>query len=119
MSTALWSALLFIGLAIFLCGAAIIAGHIISPRFFSGEEQKEKFECGVDPIGTSWVKFKMSYFLYALIFLLFDIETVFLYPLAVVYRQIGIGPLIGVGIFILILIIGLWYEWKEGALEWK
>lgn len=77
------------------------------------------YECGVDTQGPSWVQFKVSYFLYALVFLVFDVETIFLYPFAVMYKELGPPALIAMGIFLVILVIGLWYEWKEGALEWK
>jgi NADH-quinone oxidoreductase subunit A len=77
------------------------------------------YECGVDPIGKNQVQFKTSYFLYALIFVVFDVETVFLYPWAVKFQQLGTFAFVEMFIFITILAVGLWYAWKRGALEWK
>lgn len=77
------------------------------------------YECGVDTIGKTWVQFKTSYFLYALIFVVFDIETVFLYPWAVKFQQLGTFAFVEMFIFITILVVGIWYAWKKGALEWK
>jgi NADH-quinone oxidoreductase subunit A len=76
-------------------------------------------ECGVEPVGRAWVQFKASYFLYALVFVVFDVETVFLYPWAVQFRSLGLFAVIEMMIFIGILLIGLAYAWKKGALEWK
>ncbi|MDD2498097.1 MAG: NADH-quinone oxidoreductase subunit A [Desulfitobacteriaceae bacterium] len=76
------------------------------------------YECGLDTQGPTWVQFKINYFLYALIFVVFDVETVFLYPWAVRFQALGTFAFIEMLIFIAILVIGLWYAWKEGALEW-
>lgn len=76
------------------------------------------YECGVDTRGKSWIRFKVNYFLYALVFLAFDVETVFLYPWAVKFQVLGPFAFFEMVIFIAILVIGLWYAWKEGALEW-
>ncbi|EAX48050.1 NADH-ubiquinone/plastoquinone oxidoreductase, chain 3 [Thermosinus carboxydivorans Nor1] len=82
-------------------------------------EKLSTYECGLDTIGRTWIQFKSSYFLYALVFVVFDIETVFLYPWAVKYQQLGTYAFVEMFIFIAILVIGLWYAWKKGALEWK
>ena len=77
------------------------------------------YECGVEPVGRAWVQFKASYFLYALVFVVFDVETVFLYPWAVQFRSLGLFAVIEMLIFMAILLIGLAYAWKKGALEWE
>ncbi len=77
------------------------------------------YECGMETVGPTWVQFNVRYYLYALLFVLFDIETVFLYPWAVAYRQLKLFGLIEMLIFIFILVIGFAYAWKKGALEWK
>lgn len=82
-------------------------------------EKLKVYECGVDTIGRNWVQFKTSYFLYALVFVVFDIETVFLYPWAVKFQQLGTFAFVEMLIFVTILAVGLWYAWKKGALEWK
>ena len=76
------------------------------------------YECGVDTIGPTWIRFKVNYFLYALVFLAFSIETIFLYPWAVKFNSLGLFAFVEMLIFITILVVGLWYAWKEGALEW-
>ena len=82
--------------------------------------KSEIYECGVEPIGPPWVKFHAGYYVYALLFVIFDIETVFLYPWALVFGQPAstwfvFGEMV---IFVLILVGGLAYAWKEGALRW-
>jgi NADH-quinone oxidoreductase subunit A len=76
------------------------------------------YECGLEAIGDIWVQFKVQYYLYALAFVIFDIETVFLYPWAVAYGQLGLFALFEMVVFLAILTIGLVYAWKKGALEW-
>lgn len=82
-------------------------------------EKEETYECGLDTQGPAWVQFKVNYFMYALIFVVFDVETVFLYPWAVKFNSLGSFALIEMIIFIGILILGLWYALKKGALEWE
>ena len=74
-----------------------------------------------DPCQTeqAWVQFKAGYYLFAILFLMFDIETVFLFPWAVVADQVGVYALVSVGFFLVVLILGLAYAWRKGALEWK
>jgi NADH-quinone oxidoreductase subunit A len=80
--------------------------------------KQSTYECGIEPVGDIWVQFKIQYYLYALAFLIFDIEVVFLYPWAVAYNQLGLFALIEMLIFMLILVYGLAYAWRKGALEW-
>ena len=112
-----YSVLVFLVLGAGFAAAALIAAWVFRPQKAT-PEKLVPYECGVDTEGPTWVQFKISYFLYALVFLVFDVETIFLYPLAVVFKKIGTPSVIAAIIFILILIIGFWYEWKEGALEW-
>jgi NADH-quinone oxidoreductase subunit A len=76
------------------------------------------YECGFDPIGPAWIQFNFRYYAYALIFLIFGVEVIFLYPWAVHFNQLGLFGLIEMVIFIAILAIGLAYAWRKGALEW-
>lgn len=76
------------------------------------------YECGLETQGDTWVQFKISYFMYALIFVAFDVETIFLYPWAVQFQSLGLFAIVEMFIFIAILLIGYLYAWKEGALEW-
>ena len=111
-------------IGIFLIGGfvfalmAILMNWILGPRN-PGREKEKTFECGLDTQGPTWVQFKAGYFMYALIFAAFDVETVFLYPWAVAFKSLGLFALCEMIIFIAILTIGLWYAWKKGALEWK
>jgi len=77
------------------------------------------YECGNVTVGESWVQFNFRYYLYALLFVLFDIEVIFLYPWAVAYKQLKLFGLIEMVIFVLILMVGYVYAWKKRALEWQ
>lgn len=79
----------------------------------------EPFESGNPPKGDARIRFPVKFYLVAMLFLIFDIEVVFLYPWAVLFRRLGILGLVEMGIFLLILIIGFIYVWKKGALEWE
>jgi NADH-quinone oxidoreductase subunit A len=76
------------------------------------------YECGLETIGETWVQFRVQYYIYALVFVIFDIETVFLYPWAVAYNKLGLFALVEMFIFLAILVGGLIYAWRKGALEW-
>ncbi len=76
------------------------------------------YECGLETIGETWVQFRAQYYIYALVFVIFDIETVFLYPWAVAYNKLGLFALVEMFIFLAILFGGLIYAWRKGALEW-
>ena len=76
------------------------------------------YECGLTTTGPTWVKFKAQYYLYALVFVVFDVETAFLYPWAVAYKQLTAFALVEMFVFLAILVVGLAYAWRKGALEW-
>jgi len=77
------------------------------------------YECGMDTTGRSWVQFNFRYYLYALVFVIFDVQTVFLYPWAVAMDKLALFGIVEMLIFILILVVGFIYAWRKGALEWK
>lgn len=77
------------------------------------------YECGMETYGDAWSQFKAQYYLFALIFVIFDIEAIFLFPWAVAYGKLGLFSLIVVGTFIVILLESLIYAWRTGALEWS
>ena len=104
--------------AIALVGIALGVARIVSPRSYN-RQKGEAYECGIPTRGRSWMQFKAGYYLFAILFLMFDVETVFLYPWAVTVQDAGINGLLHVLFFMLILILGLAYAWKKGALEWK
>jgi NADH-quinone oxidoreductase subunit A len=76
------------------------------------------YECGEEPIGIGWVRFHVRYYLYALVYIVFAVETVFLFPWAVVFQELGWFAFVEMMIFIAILLVGLAYAWKKKALEW-
>jgi len=77
------------------------------------------FECGVESLGDTRHRFSVRFFLVALFFIVFDIEAVFIYPWAVLFRELGLFGLAEMGVFLTILMLGLFYVWKKGALEWE
>jgi NADH-quinone oxidoreductase subunit A len=104
--------------ALALVAAALLIAKLISPRTYN-PQKVEAFECGIPTRGKSWMQFKVGYYLYAILFLMFDVETVFLFPWAVTVKSLGVTGLFGVIFFLVILVLGLAYAWKKGALEWK
>ena len=103
--------------AIVLVTAALGIARLISPRSYN-PQKGESYECGIPTRGQSWMQFKVGYYLFAILFLMFDIETVFLFPWATVVRDLGVVGLINILFFLFILALGLVYAWKKGALEW-
>jgi NADH-quinone oxidoreductase subunit A len=77
------------------------------------------FECGVDSVGGARHRFSVKFFLVALLFIIFDIEAVFIYPWAILFRELGLFGFIEMTVFLLILLLGLFYVWRKGALEWE
>lgn len=104
--------------SIVLVSSALIIANLISPRS-SNAQKGEPYECGIPTKGTSWMQFKVGYYLFAILFLMFDVETVLLFPWAVVMKSLGGAGLCCVLFFLFILVLGLAYAWKKGALEWK
>ncbi|MFN7208925.1 MAG: NADH-quinone oxidoreductase subunit A [Aggregatilineales bacterium] len=112
---------LFIGIffvvALILPAVPIVLAQLLNPKRPSKMKQ-EAYECGVETVGDAWVQFKVQYYLYALIFLIFDIEMLFLFPWAVAYNQLGLFALVAMAGFVGILGVALIYAWRKGALEW-
>ena len=104
--------------AIVLVFAALVMAYLIAPRS-SNIQKGEPYECGIPTRGTSWMQFKVGYYLFAILFLMFDVEMVLLFPWAVIMKGLGTIGLFSVSFFLLILVLGLAYAWKKGALEWK
>lgn len=103
---------------VFLVFAALLIARLISPRSFS-VKKSEPYECGIPTRGQSMIQFKAGYYIFAILFLIFDVETVFLYPWAVVTRSMGPQSLVVIGVFLFILVLGLAYAWRKGALKWS
>ncbi|MGM9799813.1 MAG: NADH-quinone oxidoreductase subunit A [Muribaculaceae bacterium] len=106
-----------------LTGVALVAlamwiAGLISPRSFN-PQKGEAYECGIPTRGNSMTRFSVGYYLFAILFLMFDVETVFLFPWAVKVRELGTDGIISIAVFFSILVLGLVYAWRKGALEWK
>lgn len=97
---------------------SLTISKIIRPKS-GGAIQRTTYESGIEPMGEAWIQFNIRYYIFALLFLLFDVETVFLYPWSVTFSEIGLQSFVEILIFIVILLIGLIYAWRKGALEWS
>ncbi|MGI8552128.1 MAG: NADH-quinone oxidoreductase subunit A [Dehalococcoidia bacterium] len=111
-----------IGVGLALPGVAIIVSVVlgrfkIRPRD-PGVIKSQTYECGVEAEGSAWVQFHAGYYIFALIFVIFDVETIFLYPWAVAFRQLAVYGFVEAMVFIGILALGLGYAWRKRALEW-
>lgn len=109
---------LFIGVSLGLPAVAIMIAGLLAPKK-PNSLKNTTYECGIETVGETWVQFKAQYYVYALVFLIFDVETVFLYPWAVAFNQLSIFAVLEGVLFILILAAGLYYAVQKGALAWK
>jgi len=109
--------LVFLILAPIFPIAALLIPRLIAPRK-PNPLKSQTYECGIETFGDTWVQFKAQYYIYALAFLIFDVEVVFLFPWAVAFDQLPLFAVIEGVIFILILVAGLVYAWRKGILEW-
>ncbi len=112
------SLVLFFIVAVALVGLAVGFSMIIPPKS-KNLVKSEPYECGIETKGTTWVQFNVGYYLFAIVYLVFDVETVFIFPWAVVMKTIGMRAFVEILIFFFILGLGLIYAWKKGALKWE
>ena len=114
-----WSFIgLFLLMAAIFPGVPIILQSLILGPKKSNPVKNSTYECGIETVGDTWVQFKVQYYIFALVFVVFDVETVFLFPFAVAFGQVGLFAVAEVILFILVLAGGLVYAWRKGALEW-
>ena len=104
-------------LSILLVLGGLVMSRLLAPHH-PNPTKNDTYECGEKTIGDARVQFNVGYYLFGLVFLIFDVEAAFLFPWAVVLREVGIAGFIEALIFILVLIVGLIYAWRKGALEW-
>ena len=104
-------------LGIILVAVPLIIQWLIAPSNKT-KEKLETYECGEESEGSAWLQFNIRFYVIALIFLIFDVEVVFLFPWAVVFKEMGLLALIEMGIFLLILVVGLAYVWVKADLNW-
>lgn len=105
-------------LALVVVTVMVNAGRVLGPRNPT-REKLEAFECGNEASGSAWGRFSVKFYLTAILFVVFDVEVVFLYPWALVFRKLGWFGIATMGFFMGVLALGLIYEWRKGALEWE
>ncbi|WP_347548411.1 NADH-quinone oxidoreductase subunit A [Pseudalkalibacillus hwajinpoensis] len=109
--------IMFLLLGLLLPAVALTAGRFLRPSKPTQEKQTT-YESGIEPFHQSWIQYNVRYYLFGLLFVIFDVETVFLYPWAVAYQKLGFFAFIEMMIFIIMLLIGLLYAWKKKVLKW-
>jgi len=108
---------IFAGAAVLMVGLMLGAGRLVRPT----RPQPQKYlnyECGVDPVGTGWSQSHVRYYIFALLFVMFDVEAVFIFPWAVRLDAMAVFGLVEMAIFIVVLALGLLYAWRKGVLRW-
>ena len=110
--------IVFLLAAIVLVAGANFLSNLISHKS-DNLQKREPYECGIPTIGPTWIQFKVGYYLFAILFLIFDVEVAFLVPWAVVYKEVGTVALAEIIVFLFILGLGLLYAYKKRALQWE
>jgi len=109
-------------LAVVIAGALLVAvafgaARLIAPHH-PHREKLTTYECGIDPVGDGWSQSQVRYYIYGFLFVIFDVEAVFLFPWARVFESLGYAAVVEMAIFIGILVVGLLYAWRKGVLKW-
>ena len=104
--------------ALILIALPLVIQYLISPRDNKSGDKLIPYECGELPEGSAWVKFNIRFYIIALVFIIFDVEIVFMFPWALVYKDYGLLGFMEMFLFISILLVGLFYVWKKGDLDW-
>ncbi len=112
------SLVLFFIIGVVLVGGAVVFASFLAPKSFN-PVKSEPYECGIPSEGPAWIQFNVGYYLFAIIYLVFDVETVFIFPWGTVMREVGMRAFIEILIFFFILALGLLYAWRKGALKWQ
>lgn len=104
--------------------AVVVAGALVALSFLIGKRVKDRvkdspYECGIAPTGSARERFSVKFYLVGIVFILFDIEAVFLYPWAVVYRELKMFAFVEMLLFVILILVGFFYVWKKGALDWS
>ncbi len=108
---------LFVVISPILALAPMIMNYMLGPKKPNAIKQ-QTYECGVETVGNAWVQFKVQYYIYALVFVIFDVEAIFLFPIAAAYGALNLFAIGATVLFILLLADGLAYAWGRGVLEW-
>lgn len=109
--------LLFFIIAAVFVAAGLFVAYLLRPKKWY-PEKLTTYECGEEPVGSSWIKYNIRFYVVALVFLIFEVETVFLFPWAVVFQNLGLFAFIEMVIFLIILLVGYAYVWVNGDLDW-
>jgi len=112
------SLILFFLVGTLFVGLVLLFSGFVAPKSFNAEKF-EPYECGIPTEGVTWLQFNVGYYLFAILFLVFDVETVLVFPWAVVMKEVGMAAFIEIVIFFFILGLGLLYAWKKHALIWE
>ena len=107
-----------VGFALIPLAAAWAWSHFFSPNK-PGKDKNAIYECGLESKGDAWIHFRSEYYLYAIIFLVFDVETIFLLPFAVAFTSLPVGAFVAMIIFLVLLVEGLVWAWRKGFLTWN
>lgn len=108
---------IFLAIAVIFPGVPALLNKLLGPNK-PNSIKNSTYECGVETVGDTWVQFKIQYYIFALVFVVFDVETVFLFPWAVAYNKLPLFAVVEGVVFIVILAVALLYVWRKGALEW-
>jgi NADH-quinone oxidoreductase subunit A len=109
--------LLFVGIAMAFGVVTLVLSYVVQPKYPEAEKLSA-YECGSEPFSDARMPFPVRYYIFAMLFVIFDIEVIFLYPWAVVYGQIGLFGLVEMLVFIALFLVAYVYAWRKGALEW-
>lgn len=109
--------LLFVGIAMAFGVVTLVLSYVVQPKY-PESEKLSAYECGSEPFSDARMPFPVRYYIFAMLFVIFDIEVIFLYPWAVVYGQIGLFGLVEMLVFIALFLVAYVYAWRKGALEW-
>jgi NADH-quinone oxidoreductase subunit A len=103
---------------VLLVAVAFTAGRLIAPHRPGAGDKLLTYECGIDPVGEGWSQSQVRYYVYAFLFVIFDVEAIFLFPWARVFESLGYAAVVEMAIFVGILVVGLLYAWRKGVLRW-
>jgi NADH-quinone oxidoreductase subunit A len=109
--------LLFVGIAMAFGVVTLVLSYVVQPKYPEAEKLSA-YECGSEPFSDARMPFPVRYYIFAMLFVIFDIEVIFLYPWAVVFGQIGLFGLVEMLIFLALFLVAYVYAWRKGALEW-
>ena len=104
--------------AFLLMGVTLIAASLLRPKK-PNKEKLSTYECGMETVGDTWVQFRSQYYIFALVFVLFDVEVILLFPIAVAFGALSMFATLQAVIFVVILLAALLFAWRKGVLEWK